>query len=595
MECLARDAKIAAASHSREALPITSNHQSTPSTPSVGTLHRNHPVASSYRHNRDKLPPPPPPKSSSSKNYGRHSGPKTPPPVSNHKGPSTPPPPPSSSHLHYKRRSRNVQYSPVSDQSGSPKSPKHCVNTASYEAISDTESKHVEDISPVLSTDGKQPTVNKEEDDDNMSLSPISPTDGNSKVELNVQNIIQNALPSSNMNIPTGFSLGPSTAASQNFIPQTFFSQPPANMPTPPPVAPPNFIPPPHPSFNHQLLPPFQGPGPGMHQQNNPILPPVNNMPPQMPVHQNPQQNHLHNEQRSNPMLSISLSQRPSFDTRHKELTEYLQRNHESFVNQQPILPKRDRERNRNRDHQQHRRQNHSTVESPVKEKPSAPSPQSMEGLPFVFQVKAGCARDISQELKRILSKDTLKRLVEQSAFQAFENWWEKQKSLCEPKQQHLEAKEKTDQLTVNVSDSKEITSIEEIQSNTWNKNKQALTEIVQSMFGQDKNFNNPHNSSFLSSFRISRRPSAISNRTKSQQNHHRKRRARAWPSMKEDGRTGKLQRIEESDEEDSDDDDDDDVDTAKNDHNTLDESSSSSDDQFEQFLKQRKSFYSAE
>ena len=588
VECLARDAKIAAALHARNALPITSSNQSTPLTPSVGALHRNHPVASSYRHDRrDKLPPPPPPKSSSSKSYGRHSGPRTPPPVSNHKGPSTPPPPPPGSH--YKRRSRNVQYSPVSDQSGSPKSPKHHVNTVSYEAISDTESKHVEDISPVLSTDGRR-AVNNEEEDDNMSLSPISPTDGNSKVELNVQNISQKN-PSSNMNnIPAGFPLGQTPAApSQNFVPQSFFPQPqpPGNMPKPPSGAPPNYIPPPHPSFNHQTLPPFQGPGPGIHQQSNSIPPSVNNL---LSQHQNLQQNHLPNDQRPNPLLSLSsLSQRPNFDVRHKELAEYLQRNHASFAasTNQPILPKHDRGRHRQHDHLQHRMHNHSPVESPVEEKQVEPQQPTMDSLPFVFQVKAGCARDISQELKRILSKDTLKRLVEQSAFKAYENWWIKQKSLVEPKQ--LEIKEKPDQPTSNV---KEPTSVEEIPSNKWDKNKQALTEIVQSMFGQDKSFNNHHNSSFLSSFRISRRPSASrSNRTKSQTNQHRKRHARAWPSMKEDGRSGKLQRIEESDEEDTDDEEEDDKTRNNNQNNTDDDSSSSSDDQFEQFLKQSKSF----
>ena len=599
VECLARDAKIAAASHARNALPITSSDQSTPLTPSVGALHRNHPVASSYnRHNRrDKLPPPPPPKSSNSKSYGRHSGPKTPPPVSNHKGPSTPPPPPPGSH--YKRRSRNTQYSPVSDQSGSPKSPKHHVNTASYEAISDTESKHVQDISPVLSTDGKQQVINNEDEDDNMSLSPISPTDGNSKVELNIQNISQkNLLSSNNMNnITAGFPLGQTPVApSQNFTSQTFFPQPqpPGNMPTPPSGAPPNYIPPPHPSFNHQTLPPFQGPGPGMHQQNNSIPPTANNMLPQRP---NPQQNHLQNEQRPNPLMS--LSQEPNYNFRHKELAEYLKRNHASFVastnhqqqqqqqqQQQPMLPKHDRGRHREHEHLQHRMHNHTPVESPVNERHSEPQP-TMESLPFVFQVKAGCARDISQDLKRILSKDTLKRLVEQSAFQAYENWWVKQKSLSEPKQQQLEMKERSDQPATNVS--KETTSVEEMKSNPWDKNKQALTEIVQSMFGQDKSFNNHHNSSFLSSFRISRRPSASrSNRTKSQTNQHRKRHARAWPSMKEDGRTGKLQRIEESDEEDTDEEDDRRKNNEQN-NGMDDDSSSSSDDQFEQFLKQSK------
>ena len=64
------------------------------------------------------------------------------------------------------------------------------------------------------------------------------------------------------------------------------------------------------------------------------------------------------------------------------------------------------------------------------------------------------------------------------------------------------------------------MTSIDEIKSSTWNKNKQALSEIVQSMFGPEKSMDN---SSFLSSFRISRRPSASSTRMKQQTQSRRK------------------------------------------------------------------------
>ena len=601
-------------------------------TPLVGASHRSHPVASGHRHSRDTLPPPPPPKSSSNNHHRRRTGPKTPPMLSNHhKGPSTPPPPPPNSH--YKKVPNNKQkYSPVSDQSGSPKSPRRRDNTA-YEAISDTESKQMEDISPPMSTNGKK----QEEDDDNMSLSPISPTAGNSKVELNIQNIGQIVpLPSNLNSIPSGFPLRPPPpqALGNNFVPsQNFYPQPPGNMPTPPPQPPigPNssFIPPPpHSSFNHQTLPPFQGSGPGISQHNtNQPLPIGNTMPQQQPqlptIHHNTQQ--TNQEQRQ-----LLMGQPPPHQPHHQQqrppnfgqLEDYLRRNRDSFVNQPSMLPKelkrsgrnRGRDRGRHFDDLHHPGHSLSPLDSPVEEHPPLTDPPvaapSLEDLPFVFQVKAGCARDISQELKRILSKDTLRRLVEQSAFQAFENWWVKQRSLLESKQQQqqviasTEVKDKkTDKQPTTAGNAaadtdtndKGVTtsSIDDIEKQTWSKNKQALTEIVQSMFGQDKSFNN-HNSSFLSSFRISRRPSASSNSAHSKPSHHQHRKrhaARAWPSMREDGRTGKLQRIEESEEDESEEENEEgDKRKNKQDQNEDDDddSSSSSDDQFEEFLKQR-------
>jgi len=554
VECLSRDAKIAAACRPPPVQPISSQHQSTPSTPTIGSLQRNQPVAPSYMNNQS-IPPPPPPSNS----YGGRTGPMTPPSMGGPSERSHPPPPPPSN-KYYKSKSRNSKYSPVSDQSNSPKSPRNKHSNTAYEAISDSETNkdQVEDISPASGTGGGQ-------DDDNMSLSPISPTDANNKVELNIHQHQNLPLPQQNM-LPVPGNAPPGRGMPFPLIPPLPIPQPPQNFggnyfPPPIPQPPPqggmnqpmqpmnNFVPPPQPQppFNHNL------------QQQMPYQP---QPPPQMPQQPAPslmQQNLIQNNNYNNNMQHSHTNMQQS---QHR----YQDEHQRDFHRNQRMLPQ----------NTPHLKNNNIEQYQEQSNEQQAPTQQD---LPFVFQVKAGCARDISQELKRILSRDTLKRLVEQSAFKAYENWWEKQKSLNEPKP---ESKTLGEEPLNNKANLKNSASIDEIKSTTWNKNKQALSEIVQSMFGPEKSMDN---SSFLSSFRISRRPSASSTRMKQQTQSRRKKNSnRAWNKVKENR---PLQRIEESSDDDTEDDGGESY--AKKHRKIVEDSNEESDDQFEQFLKQRK------
>jgi len=556
---------------------IASQHQVTPGTPNISSMQRNHPVAFT-----DHPPPPPPPKSNS---YGRHSGPKTPPPQFTNKGPTTPPPPPPRpSNYRQKDNSRTTHYSPVSDHSGSPKTPP--VNSA-YEAISDTEENgpKVEDISPASSSH-----ANKEvgQEDDNMSLSPISPTDSNSKVELNVQSNKHTSKNPILPPLPPKHGIGPipppvfPPCPPPNF-PASYFPPPPGGINTSIPHPPPNFItPPPQPpnQFNPQSMP-FQSPTlpglpppqPGMclPLPNAPIPPPGNNnnmIVGMLPALQNPpppRQDFLHH--RHSEILQSALFKPP---------TPSLINHNQPHKYNKPMLPKQSGQVLSQRIQQQ--QQQHQQIQTELAQSNST----NMEGLPFIFQVKAGCARDISQELKRIMSKDTLKKLVEQSAFRAFENWWEKQKGLAEPKIESTKTTI-TDKRYENSNKPKvkNITSVSDLKGvvNPY-KSREAVTELIQTMFGYEKTMES-QTQNFLSSFRISRRPQTSSTALNK---GHVSRKRRPWPSRTKNNH--KLQRIEESEEDEEDEESGEEL-TTRNHQKGIDDSED--DGQFEQFLNQRK------
>lgn len=503
--------------------PIVSQNQPTPPTPIISSLQRNQPIAHNYQssHYTEPLPPPPPP-GRSNHVYLQAS----------HKGPSTPPPPPPINNRlphndHQAHNKMSVQYSPVSDQSDSPGSPVRQAHANKYEAISDNEDGclQVEDISPASLVEANK----KEEEDDNMSLSSLSPGEG-SKVELNVQSakpVQQKALAVQPTN--PSFPIPP-----PNFLPgmnQNFFPpHPPPNINTSIPL--PNFLPPPQPPFNQQLSsntltrppPPMPSAPNFLNSRHNEIL-----------------QNALRGNISSiNPLPAVNQGLIVTQPVRSQSLPPQIPQDRLPI---QPPMPQ-------------------ESVSQNQYQSPAQPVPPSMDTLPFVFQVKAGCARDISQELKRILSRDTLKRLVEQSAFKAFENWWEKQKSISEIRI------ENTSKLSSNAIDHDKYIdkAVKEEHKENFNpSSKSAIaTDLLQSIFAREKD--NCNTSTFLSSFRISRRPQP---KTPSHSKPQVSRKRRTWPNMS----SSEKKRLEETDESDDEKDDE-----------------SEDEDQLEQFaLQQRK------
>lgn len=609
--------------------PNITPHQPTPVTPSISSLHRHHPIANfqSYHHSPtnnlynspvnnftnssvDNAPPPPPPPLPLGSLMERQSSVSTPPPpppsIGNYENVS-----PSNHLIHGKNEAqlptvkkmkhnntshtaipnhRRRNYSPVSnsDQSNSPRSP-----SRNYEAISDSEPQ-VEDISPANSP--VNPTKTKENDDDAMSLSSISSGEDH-KVELNVQSM--NSMSNDKKSLEQSQPINP------NIPPASVFPM------LRPPPAPQEFVPPPN------MYPPSQN---NLSQQIQ--TPNVNYMrypgtPSQFPPTYQNQPMNSHNLSNHNSMVPAPLSGPPPsqpqpqrmavpqtyLTQRHSEILQNAllgnTRTASSLINNQqnlisPIIQQ-----------QQQQRPPPSFPNLPLHQQQSAPvrfphvptqtipnqnipnqinqqhyvdntlvNPSLMEELPFIFQVKAGCARDISKELKRILGKDTLKKLVEQSAFKAFENWYERQK------QQHENSSTLTESTTTNVTNKipeQRKTDNNVIQSNNTT-NKGTTSDLLQSLFGRDKNNENRPPSSFLGSFRISRRPQA-SNNVKNVNKKSGKR--RPWPSLDETKR--KHQRIEDSDDE---------YDVMNYDHKDEGADSKDEEDQLEQFALQQRKFF---
>lgn len=574
--------------------PVITPHQATPPTPSISSLQRHHPIASfqsyhqspsnhlygspvsSFINTSDITHPPPPPPLPLGRLIERPSSVSTPP---------LPPPSvvgyenvsPSLNTLHtlggnskaqlptikkirhsnnhtssnHSHRQRN--YSPVSnsDQSNSPRSPsrKEGAISTNYEAISDSE-PHVEDISPAISPNF-QPTKTKqgvEDDDDAMSLSSISSNEDH-KVELNVQNVHFVSIEMKNTEQMQHNNSTMLTPLFPMLRPPDF----------PPPPIQPNLFPPGPNTMNNLQQPmssnvnfmgfpatsavstPFPPPyqNQPMNSQNMPLPPSRPPLPPQtqprMPVHQ------------------IQPTQ-PYLTQRHSEILQNALRRHNHtppsmISNQRNIMPPVVQ--------QQQAPPHYPKLppQSSLQQPQNIPQPQpaisnpvtnpSLEELPFLFQVKAGCARDISKELKRILGKDTLKKLVEQSAFKAYENWFERQRSEHENTSSVLSESVPSNIGNKYTEKRKSTTENNHIKTNNTSE-KDTASVLLQSLFGRDKNNENRMPSSFLGSFRITRRQQPSNNISKDGKKTGKR---RPWPSIDESKR--KHQRIEDSDDED--------------------------------------------
>ncbi|XP_002161122.3 histone-lysine N-methyltransferase SETD1B isoform X1 [Hydra vulgaris] len=200
---------------------------------------------------------------------------------------------------------------------------------------------------------------------------------------------------------------------------------------------------------------------------------------------------------------------------------------------------------------------------------PPANIPYTSDELLLAFQVKTGCARDLSIELKSILLKDTLKKLVEQSAFSAFENWWSKQVLNHNKNTEVLSETSST--TTRSLSEEKQNALLNQQETT---KEPSTISALLQTLFGFDKNNDNrPPSSNFLSSFRITRKPHLQPTSLKSSQAT---RKRSSWSSIH--GSHVKQRRLEESEDEP--------MDTVSDDEG---EDEEKIDDEFEQLaLRQR-------
>ena len=470
-----------------------------------------------------------------------------------------------------------IRYSPVSnsDRSISPVSPAVKDITpveniltvgkfSKYEAISDSEQAglEVEDISPELTPKNdnkleKQLSV----EDDAMSLSSISSTEG-SNVELNVRQLKKDTLHTLHTlpevsHIPANNSLSSSNIRNPIYPqytpnippPQRFFPPLQQNMPVRPGGILPNIQPPQtvglmdfalsmHQRFNQLQYqqPMFQ------HNKTVPVLRPdlATSSNRVMNGGSNFNNGTATNNSNHRPKLQQSFSQ----NLTHAEIIKnalYGCTNLPVPINPSQIGA--------------------YTPQRPYQQPPSVVTPQLPQTpvvpkvLPFSFQVKAGCARDLSQELKRILAKDTLKRLVEQSAFSAFENWWEKQKTPKSLSESENTKPIKTDDvLTKNTLADKSSNIIPQSGPQATKQDISTTSVLLQNLFGHDKNNENtpPFSANFLNSFRISRKPHTQS----AMKVNHISRKRPLWPSL---NKKNKLQRLEDSEEEDEDMDEDDD------------------------------------
>lgn len=466
----------------------------------------------------------------------------------------------------------------------------------SYESISDGENTgpQVEDISPagtpLFEVDQNASAKIKVDDDDAMSLSSISSNE-DSKVELNVNSQF---LPQTSQ-IQTGL-VPNSTQLATNQSVMNYISSAPLqhvypSVLHPPPRPPPQPQQPPRPpqvtqQHSHALHPlpthpqPPRPPHPYQHTPTH--LPP----PPQRPNLPHPTQSHATPpQQQSGAMLnylSVSSSQynsrvlyQQSSNVQNRpDNKNNVQTNSNSKTNYNMVHPQIPTSINEK--HADILRNaiygggnvpvssistNSVTINYTQPSYPPGPHilprpPLVPKELPFSFQVKSGCARDLSMELKRILAKDTLKKLVEQSAFSCFETWWEKQR-------------------TSTVEDTENDTKLVKVESNTnrkllsdkttnivsYSNSNQPIKEstnttsaLLQNLFRNDKNNENrppqtQTTSKFLNSYRISRKPEGQPHMKVS----HISRKRRPWPAFNQSKR--KLQRLEDSEDEEMEDD----------------------------------------
>ena len=590
-------------------------HQPTPGTPIISSLHRNHPVASMTA--QQNLYPPGNKINTTSMHgiYTKTDTPMLPPlPIPEIKGPcdirSTPPPPPplmefedisptrndfdkkrlkNGKHLlplellKQQLRANNsspvnktknmdikISYSPVSNSgcSNSPISPavKDITPTentfpnkfSNYESISDGEHAsclEVEDISPVITPKIENKLIKQAsvEDDDAMSLSSISSNE-DSKVELNVKNIrLKKDVPqTASPHITTNTNLSNSNLNIRNPL---FPYRP--NLPPAPPqgyFTPPQSIPTGPPQHSVGLMDFAMS----MHQKFNQVQY-------QQPLFQQPRPN------LGTSNLSLSSSNSMNFNSNNSTRQTFQTLNHTEIIKNAlygctnlpvPINPNQINA--------------YSQPPPPPQLPQPPPTPQTyhppglnsqlaapppvppvvQKEIPFSFHVKAGCARDLSQELKRILAKDTLKKLVEQSAFSAFENWWGKQKtpkSLSE--NENVKQIKMEDNTSKNLLTDKSSNILPQTVSQPKLESLSVTSVLLHNLFGDDKNNENrpPSSASFLNSFRISRKPQAQSTMKVS----HISRKRRPWPSLNKT--KNKLQRLEDSEEEDEEEEDEDD------------------------------------
>lgn len=539
--------------------------QPTPSTPNISSMNRLHPVAGETLQNYRDMTRFNQPNTLLINNTALNADPPPPPPPkigniqSQSKSRSTPPPPPrlkfediSPTATEFdkrfwlnhndKKNSSNEQikksrqghaniakslmrvagYSPVSnsDRSASPRSPsvrEEKTKYSKFEPVSDNEQAAIEDISPVQSP--TQKTI-QDDDDDAMSLSSIS-SNGDNKVELNIQsnnlslsnslNLVNNNM-TNTMNNPLHNQIPPNQS---NILPQSSI----------------------YPRLPY-MLNQYQQQPPQPNVLLNSPMSDRQNMPP-----------NLQNSSNFNP------STQPPWPDRHTEIIknalQSLNVNNSTFQPPVPVDIKNLRFNSTTMQQHLPSQLNLDPSSTPayVSENSSQiPLPQDVPLISpeqqIEFQVKTGCARDLSQELKRVLVKDTLKKLIEQTAFMSFENWWQSQINTETKLYSKLPNKnEKSDTRIY-----KTLSDKSNIDANLSVKPEAPLTTsaLLKTLFGHERNDeNHPPQANFLNSFRITRKPQIQSSLKGNHISHKRK----PWPSLY--NKKLKHQRIEDSEDED--------------------------------------------
>ena len=523
-----------------------SPHQATPRTPNISSMHRNQPIACSTKskypvakinpiffQNCEVPPPPPPlPKKQTSSCYSSPASnllkyddisPTENPKVIFKNGRNT-------SNLDFTKnnsRSQSPFMSPVTQSKN--------IISKSYSPVSNPptpRSPLLKDFTPVelhsisqfskladnyktecISTSKKCSDDDNDNDDDNMSLSSISSNEDN-KVELNVKNVkhgkLLKPLPLTQANIILSGTIRPSH----------IYQFPPNNMQNQ--INYYSLLPPPLPT-GPQGPPPLPT-GPQIDfQVRQPNFNPLNSQA-QFPPYQNSQ------------IIRAALMTLPP---NHNISLPHHQISHIPFTHDQVQngLYVADSKVNMH---------GSSSVTENIFPLPAhnIPVPYTPNELLLAFQVKTGCARDLSIELKRILLKDTLKKLVEQSAFSAFENWWSKQVS-NHPKNTEVLSENSNSSTAKPLSEDKQNSLSNGLLQESA-KEPNTISALLQTLFGFDKNNENrPSTSNFLSSFRITRKPHLQPNSLKSSQTT---RKRSSWSLIH--GSRVKQQRLEESEDE---------------------------------------------
>jgi len=545
---------------------LNNNHQSinqpTPSTPNISSLHRTHPIASGMNNNdsyRNEKPPPPPPlmlQTPEGNNYRpQHLGNLPPQPPSrkfedisptvtefNKKNWSNRKNDYSADALTRTRNMNNFgKYSPVSNTDRSPISPsiKDITPTEKYDHKFNKKSLQTEDISPVDSPNNSQQLLRSASvEDDAMSLSSISSNE-ESKVEVFNQNSKQNNLPLS--------TYGSITSIQNSYPPmQQMYSSLPMGL-----VNNQN-----NQNFQQQQQPPgqfqqqrFAGNNSSSlqnNQQNNMLQNPMNQS-----------QTNLYNP-------NNNMNWTGNYNDRHTEIIKnalFASANNLPVPQQHPMgLPPQNQLPMQLMNQQLHPQipnqssTNHVNNVQPQQAMNLNPNPPNIVSpeMQFLFSVKTGCARNLSQELKHILKKDTLKKLIEQTAFQSFEKWWEKENTKDIKLPLYSEIKIKAESIAPlhynSTNDKTLIDKSNKIPSQPKPIKETALTTsaLLQTLFGHSQNNENrpPQTAAnFLNSFRIARKPQIQS----SMKGSFISRKRRQWPVVSKN----KQRRIEDSEDED--------------------------------------------